>query len=260
MSLRTRALVVAGMVSLWWPASAAAQDSKEDLAPRATQYVEGFLSGFSSIVAEEHYVQEDTTSRRRRELKSDFLLVKVPGSGGLNQFRDVFEVDGKPVRDRDERLVKLFVEPRNDAMAQAAEIARESARHNLQNIGVLSEPLTALGFLQAQYVQRFRLTSGSIDKKVGPTARIIKFDQQPREFPYLRGRYWIDEETARVLKTELQFGALRIPDEVITVFGFDEDLQMMVPLEKRETYSTVSGKATYGRFRRFEVKTEEEFR
>src|SRR5205809_293662 len=86
---------------------------------RAAHYVGVFIEQFSNVVAEERYSQDaDPTSSlnfggsraQHRELKSDFLLVKT--SGGLvdwTPFRDVFEVDRRPVRDRDERLSRLFL-------------------------------------------------------------------------------------------------------------------------------------------------------
>ncbi|NBV79100.1 MAG: ABC transporter permease subunit, partial [Verrucomicrobia bacterium] len=47
--------------------------------------------------------------RDYRELRSDLLLVKLGDEDWWLQFRDVFEVDRRPVRDRDQRLYKLFV-------------------------------------------------------------------------------------------------------------------------------------------------------
>ena len=43
-------------------------------------------------------------------------------------YRDTFEVDGKPVRDRDERLERLLSD---GAVGQAARIAEQNARFNL---------------------------------------------------------------------------------------------------------------------------------
>ena len=59
----------------------------------------------------------------RRVLTSDLLLVKPVGTDRWVQFRDVFEVDGKPVHDRSERLVKLFLEPTGSSARQVEQIA-----------------------------------------------------------------------------------------------------------------------------------------
>lgn len=81
-------------------------------------------------------------------LVSDFLMIRWPGEAAWFGFRDVAMVDGKPVRDRDERLVKLFTENSRNVFERADLIAAESARHNIgdvfRNINV---PTQALDFL-----------------------------------------------------------------------------------------------------------------
>ena len=73
---------------------------------------------------------------------------------------------------------------------------------------------------------------------------------------------WIEEKTGRIVKTELWLGG---GTEIVTVFQFDDGVQMDVPVEMRDTCflrdnNTMSGVATYSRFRRFDVRTEEAFR
>jgi hypothetical protein len=67
---------------------------------------------------------------KHRELRSDFLVDKSI-SDQLQPFRDVFEVDGVPIRDREQRLAEVFFDTKGDAAARAKEIAREGARYNL---------------------------------------------------------------------------------------------------------------------------------
>ena len=43
-------------------------------------------------------------------------------------------MDGKPVRDRDERLTKLFLQPSADAWRQEADIAAASSRYNIGSV------------------------------------------------------------------------------------------------------------------------------
>src|SRR4029450_4852923 len=89
------ALTLAGAISPCWATSAFAQPPTLELVlKRTAQYVEQFVDQFSNVVAEERYVQDTlgnlpriTAGRgarrpgrpasRHRELKSDFLLVKV---------------------------------------------------------------------------------------------------------------------------------------------------------------------------------------
>ena len=117
-----------------------------------------FDAGFSNVVAEEHYEQRTSSNVLRgshggsqptsRTLVSDFLLVKLSGQDVWLPFRDVFEVDGKPVRDRQDRLTKLFLQPAATALQQAEQIVAESARYNIgvaRNINIPVLALTVLG-------------------------------------------------------------------------------------------------------------------
>jgi hypothetical protein len=129
---------------------------------RATAYVHRWIEAFSNVVAEERYVQETTNPPRRRVLRSDFHLVRFPQADYWYAFRDVFEVDGRSVRERQaDRVAKLFLEPPENALRRADEIARESARHDLADVGSLNNPLRALFFLQREYRDRFRFTVSS---------------------------------------------------------------------------------------------------
>ena len=97
---------------------------------RVTDYVVRYQQEISGVVAEERYVQDSDKSDRpyltHREMRSDVLLVRGTLADGAPQgyvqFRDVFEVDGEPVRDRSDRLTKLFMTPATSLRRQAAAI------------------------------------------------------------------------------------------------------------------------------------------
>jgi hypothetical protein len=126
---RPHVLLPTACLLFLWPAWSASQAPKTDeILALATRYMEDFVGRFSNVVAEEHYLQEANHPIRRRELRSDFLLVRPVGSTGWFQFRDVFEVDGKPVRERHERLTELFLAPSPNALARATEVARRLVR------------------------------------------------------------------------------------------------------------------------------------
>jgi len=250
-----------------FPRAAAAPDLQTVL-DRATAYELKFVSEFANVVAEEILVQETTSPHRKRTLKSDFLFVKYPDMAGMIPLRDVFEVDGKPVRGaaQAERMMKLFTSPVHDSLVRARVIADEGARFNLWNIGTLNNPLVALVFLQPDYRPRFRWNLAGIDKSLGPSIRTIRFQefQVPsilrtdanNELPS-RGLIWADEETGQVVKTRLQVGYARTPPEIVTMYRHDPELGIDVPAEMRDWYGDLTGVAAYGKFRRFEVKTEE---
>lgn len=264
-------LSVASVVALLNGVSPRAQSQLPEVVLRATKYVDTeFVPRFASVVAEEHYTQETSPGRRRRELKSDYLLVTPPGQQDWYQFRDTYEVDGMPVPNRERRLERLFLEPPADVLQRAAEISKESERYNLEDIGTLNRPLTTLAFLQARYVTHFRFTTGRLDKEVGPDVRIVQFNEYVRpsilkaganiELP-AHGLVWIEQATGRVMKTVLDIGSGLRANQSTTTFRFDPDLQVTVPVEMHEEWQVgrtdLKGVATYGRFRRFGVRTEE---
>lgn len=277
---------------------AAAQEpspvSLQLLLGRAAWYVDDFMQRFANVVAEENYFQDSTVSlpavtpagrggvlssgfllgqQRHRVLKSDFLLVQVQGAFDWLPFRDVFEVDGVPVRDREERLTKLFLKPSDDALAQADRIRDESARYNLGSMKrTVNNPILPLAVLQADAQQRFRYTLGKPDPSAGPDVWIVDFKEEavptmirgrPGFDLFARGRLWIELETGRLVKSDMYLDQPALRAEVITSYRFDERFGITVPAQMDERYTLengaqVSATATYGRFRRFGVTTDEQ--
>ena len=239
---------------------------------RATAYEGKFINEFENVVAEELYVQEMTSPRRKRTIKSDYLFVKYPDVAGLMALRDPFEVDGKPVRDDASagRMMKLFTSPVADTILRARQLAQEGARYNLLDIGTLNNPVLTMAFLQPEYRARFRWNLSGIEKDLGPAVRTVRFEEfrtpsilkmgANQDLP-ARGLIWVDEETGRVVKTRLQAGPFRTPPEIVTTFRHEESLGIDVPAEMKDWYpdrnGEIRGVATYGRFRRFAVKTDE---
>lgn len=273
-----RALVIASVWLLSWASLSAQQPDTTALLDKAATYLSDLLPRLTNVVAEERYAQRISSPATRRELVSDYLLVQVQGSGDVASFRDVYEVDGKPVRDRDERLQKLFVESPRTAAEQASAVNRESARHNIWNVGTLGNPYLVVAFIQPAYRSRFRFYSPRRDRDLGENVWAVQYQEFVRPTVlrgpgngdnFARGRLWIDADTGRVLRSELLLGANSprfgfTPIEIVTTFRYEADLDLMLPAEMREFYpdarvGDVRATATYSRFRRFGVQTEETF-
>jgi hypothetical protein len=275
--MRLVAACAALLVGLWTLRSGAAPQN-DALVDSAAAYVQRFLDAFFNVVAEERYTQESTAQRQRRTLRSDFVLVRYPDSNEWHVFRDVFEVDGHLIRDpRDERLMKLFVMPAATALARAQTIAAAAARHNIQDIGNLNNPILAMSFLLRPMRERFRFTPGGRERQLGPSIREIRFEETRKPTTFRRGGnldlpahgvFWADEATGRIVKMELRLGGRGVehssmswqpPSRITTTFGVDEGLGIDVPVEMRDHYPLdkvdIKGIATYSRFRRFEVAT-----
>jgi formylglycine-generating enzyme required for sulfatase activity len=273
--------------------------SLDGLLNRAGWYLESFIDEFENVVAEEIYTQDasvllpsfaptgrgaaaaiqsssamlDTVRARHRDLRSDFLLAKSADTQALMPFRDVLEVDGLPVRDREARLAKLFLGAPRDVMEQAAKIGDEGARYNLGNMrSTLGNPVLGLGVLQKGYQSRFQFSLGKEDRSIAPGVWIVSFKEVARPAMirgeagrdlFSHGRVWIDAMNGRVLKTEILVEQPALRAVVTTLFRVDEHSGIAVPTEMREQYTFGNGNrvntvATYGRFRRFDVSANEE--
>ena len=156
------------------PESAARELEVQRLLARAADYVSGYQREYSMLVAEERYVQRTRTEQQT--LRSDLLLVRPPGLDAWVSFRDVFEVNGRPVRDREDRLKRLFLDGSPEALAQLAAIKEESSRLNIglveRNINV---PLFALKFLEGANLARCRFTLSGTKDVSGVAATRVAF-------------------------------------------------------------------------------------
>lgn len=272
------------------PAAAGAGDpSLATVLARAADYVAAFHRQLSGIVAEESYTQE--LHRRafgtvRRRLRSDFLLVLPTGAERYVEFRDVFEVDGTPIRDRDERLARLFLDPAAHA-DQVAAIIAESARLNIGDIPRnVNTPMLPLHFLARAQQPRFTFkretrrlpdltgfdtpAGGRADFRTTADVWVIGFREtrkrtvirtnEGRDFP-AQGRFWIDPASGAVLMTELVMNGASVQAVIDVSYQSEPLLGFRVPIEMRERYATrgerIDGVAAYGRFRQFTVRTDE---
>ena len=253
----------------------------------AGEYVMRYQRDFAGIVAQETYAQDSrlgaqfdkhgqlkSLGSKHRELKSDLLLVRPDGADGWIQFRDVFEVDGREVRDRTDRLAKLFLQPSASTARQVGKIMDESARYNVgtivRNVNV---PVLALRVLLPQNQHRFLFNHVDVSdnsraagtwavdyREVAPGTMIRTGGGQ--DLP-AHGRFWIEPGTGRVLVSTLKAGNRNVSSEIDVTYGHEPALGVLVPREMRESYeqaddgAAVTAVATYSNFRQFQVKVDE---
>jgi hypothetical protein len=287
MKRRLIPIALALAINTAWPA-AADEPTLAIVLNRAAAYVGEFHRTLSRLVAEERYTQtyettwsgrgSGTTKRGERVLRSDLLLVKPHGADDWLQYRDVFEVDGNPVRERSPRLAALLADRSASAAAQVERIRKESARYNLGSIERdVNVPVLAMRFLSAANQPRFKFTRAA-DKTaaaahVAPdeagvfrvTTAMWAIDYVEVRRPTLirtlankdlpaHGRFWIDPDTGRVVMTELRAGNRSVRGAIDVSYQSEPVLDLLVPVEMREEYfdragSHITGVATYGRFR-----------
>ena len=261
---------------------AAAQPPDVDAAlEKAADYIYSYKRDFVGIVAEETYRQTVTGppagrdsrgfpldgARERRGLKSDILYVRTPDADRWLQFRDVFEVDGKPVRDRAERLAKLFLQPSRSVQKQAQDISAESARYNIGGVNRnINLPVLALSVLETESRPWFSFTGTrkkdlwEIEFREERGGTLIRTNGE-QSMPS-HGRFTIEASSGRVLSSDLIAESATLKARIEVTYAPEPAMALLVPREMREKYeskdgSVIEGRASYAKFRRYQVTTDE---
>jgi hypothetical protein len=249
----------------------AQRPSTADVLAKAASYLASYEKEFSVVVAEESYLQTVVArigSNKVRTLRSDVLQTSV-GQDAWVAFRDVFEVNGEKVRDRDTRLQKLFLEAPSEAISQSRRIAAESARFNIgalqRNINV---PTMALTFLRQKNQPRSVFTDAGRHDIDGANAVLLTFTEKARptivrsgtrDLP-ATGRFWIDPESGRVLKTEVVIAGAGTPAKITVTYRPVPKMTVWAPVVMTEVYDgseMIRAEATYSNFRQFAVAVSE---
>lgn len=282
-----------------------------DMAERLAEYAETFEHDLAAVVAEERYVQiiqpwrgqpggpdrepalrwlsaGDKPPRTgpiiaRRQLVSDVLMAQLKDQQWVS-YRDVAEVDGDAVRDRTERVQRLFLSSSPDRFAAFQQIAMESARYNLGDLRRdVNLPTVTLSLLRRVNHPRFQFKRQKDETIDGRVCRVLAYQEKlsPSLLStrnsgdiFIYGRVWLDQQDGRVWRTELRFdrgaGAGGFRSYVRVDYGVFEGLGSLVPVRMWEWHEGVNqlgriggdltgaqGLATYTKIRRFQVTTSE---
>jgi hypothetical protein len=246
-------------------------------------YAVEYGAALSSLVSEETYVQETAgralvngstvaaTTTARRTLVSDYLLVKIPGVKEWLPFRDVFDVDGARVRDRQDRLVRLFLEAPSPevALRRANEVFEESARYNIGPVyRTLNVPTLPLYFVEPDNLRRFAFRKAGEEKILGRKAWVLEFTETVRptfvqtrsrvDVPVL-GKLWVDPVNGQICKTSITAMNSTI---TVTYAQRPEVAALLLPEKMEEHYPAgrawITATATYSNYRQFRVHTSEQ--
>lgn len=267
--------LTAAFALLLLPAWGAAQ-SRDAVEPallaRLRSYAARYIATMTSVVAHERYVQSLTVPRMPRStvLLSDVLMLRLPESKTPVWFRDVYDVDGRPVRDRQDRLRRLLGSTAGGSLDDLRRIAVESARFNLGRLPrTTNVPDLAFSFLEAPD-GRLKLDAARNATIDGEPARVLRFEEvgsptvvrsvSGRDVP-ARGRLWVAPETGELLRSELILGDAVSTSTTTVDFAVNPRLPVRVPARMAEHYrmrgEVFDGLATYTDVRVFEVTTSE---
>jgi hypothetical protein len=279
MTMRRAAVVAAVLIAGGASMTGAGHGpSLKDVLRRMGAYVDAYGEKASIVVATERYVQDvkggEATTSGHRVLVSDFAIVKVEGIRGWMGFRDVVEVDGAKVENREERLIKALMSP--GSYDEALRITSESARFNIGPIlRTFNVPTTALFFFKSDSLDRFkfsRKTSGdaamweiAFRETRSPTLiRTPQGQSVPTE-----GSVWVNPADGTVVRTRIRminFGARGMGTsgalaEVDVTYDRVPTLDMWLPVTMSESYDgtqgtswhRITGRAEYSDYRQFQT-------
>ena len=202
------------------PAPAARPASADRDVEQVVQKMAGYVAAYgpqtSVIVGVEKYTQRVTIEERNvrpRMLVAEFAIVKAGGRVGWSGFRDIVEVDGKPVTDRRDRLLSLLTGPAGGE-AELRRIAEESARYNvgpvIRNFNV---PTTALFFFHPELVGRFAFRRTGSKKIDGVDTWVLDFKETQTPTLVMKrdgsdvpceGTVWVVPADGTIVRTRLR--------------------------------------------------------
>jgi len=295
------------------PATRATSDPElAALLEKAGRYVVEYEDAFHDIAAEEEYTQHaplgtlpssirpgmsrtgsvassasptgDGLGPDWRRTRADVVFARLAPPFPWATFRDVYEVNGTPVRDRDGRLERAFRESPGTAVARAEAILAESARYNIGPQRTINLPTLPLHFLHPANQARFAFTrerggkgSAGVEVAFREEARptmirgiagseldaMSRTAQDGGDLP-AEGRFWIDPHQGTILRSEVRFRfAFDATATIATTYRAEPKLAVWVPVEMKERYEGggfgdgTDAVARYTRFRKFQVTVEE---
>ena len=251
--------------------------SVKDVMHRVAAYVDAYGARASILVATEHYTQQSSTAATltaaARTIVADFAIVKIDRLGWQG-FRDVLEVDGQPLPDREDRLVRLLTDS-TGGFAEARRLSDENARFNIgpieRNFNV---PTTALFFFTADNLDRFTFAG----KRVDPSGIWEIAFRETRRPTLIRtrdgysvpceGMLWVNPTDGTVIRTLMEVegfartecckpkgtGRVDVTYERVPALdlwlpvAMDESFEIIV---NKATRDSISGRALYSNYRQF---------
>ncbi len=203
-------------------------------------YLVRYSENLSTLVAEEEYTQRqpDVTQVSRR-LNSDVVFIGHKG-GSISAFRDLYAVDNNPVRQRDDRLLKLFdTTIIAAAHAQAEALTDEALRYYMSpNLRMLDLPTLALDYLRPLNQDGSDFSLDGVRNQDGVQVAALRFKARGSSDAVptppgatTDGRVWVEVATGTIRQTELIVHGKGFNFSATTKYSLDRALGIWVPTE-----------------------------
>ncbi len=268
-----------------FPAQSPSVDvSVNALTTAAVAYVADYKKQFAFLIADEEYAQTlynaDGRKVRARVVKAELFLTYLPVDDEWMAIRDVMEVDGEKIQDREDLRALLL---KSSELRLVKHLAQRNARFNLGRVErTFNEPTLPLLLLDPRRAARVKFDRTRVARTADLTLATLGFEERDRptliatrEGDSVRGKgeFVIDARTGAVRHTVFRFTRPGIDVRLETVYAKDEKLDLWLPstfTERYESGGTVGGRrprtdaeralhelvecqATYSNYRRFDV-------
>jgi hypothetical protein len=229
-------------------------------------------SAFTVVVQGMAIGQRGVERSERRRWKAELALVRLsdrrqPAVPWI-EVRDIVEVDGKSLPDREARLERMLQQHPQWKAKTARDMVDENARFNIgpvrRSINMPSIPLLVLHPFNQQRFTFTKVGEKTVDRVVvwkvafreDARPALIRAADDGSDMPSA-GTFWIDPATGAVVHAELQCGRLSETQVTVTYRRHHRfDLHLPVEMVERARDGGgqwVEGKCRYTNFRRFET-------
>ena len=265
-----------------------AQTSRPNVSERAVvaaaaRYVAAYEKQFAFLIADERYRQQqlgaDGQTVQTRRLRSELFLTYLPADNEWIAVRDVLEVDGMPVTDRQD--LRALLSRSDQLRGLTGKIVAINARYNIGRVERnFNEPTLPLLLLGDRRVSRVSFDRKSVTEENGTTLVTLAFEE--KDGPTLvsfrnegparsRGEFVVDAASGTVRRTVFRLARPGIDVRLETTYTKDARLDLWLPstfVERYESGGRVNARrgtsdlephevieceAAYTNYRRFDV-------
>jgi len=244
--------------------------STRALVSAASRYVTKYQQEFAFLIADESYSQTRTDAggnTQNRVLKSEFFLTYLPADNEWVAVRDVLDVDGAPVANREE--LRTLLAKGGEIRGLISQVIARNARYNIgSTTRNFNEPTLALLLVGEKRVNEVKFDRRGVGHDGTATLATLAFEERGR--PTLvrgpegslaaKGEIILEPGTGIVRKTTFELDRPGVKVRLMTTYAREPKLGLWLPdvfTERYESESPISEvvmcEAKYTNYRRFEV-------
>jgi hypothetical protein len=244
--------------------------SLKALVAAASKYVAKYQQDFAFLIADEAYSQTRTDAGdhvQNRLMKSEFFLTYLPADDEWVAVRDVKDVDGTPVANRED--LRTLLAKGGEIRGLIAQVIARNARYNIgTTTRNFNEPTLPLLLLGDKRVNDVKFERRAVIREGAALLATLGFEERGRptlvrgpEGPLpAKGDIVIEAGTGVVRRTTFALDRKDVKVKLMTDYALDTKVGLWLPAVFTELYDShglisevVSCKATYTNYRKFDV-------